>query len=93
MSCAFADEKQPQIVKAFEPTASEGIAATDDLRTTVELATARDRAKLMHKIYLSTSDVMHERYFHVNRGVLPARAVAPARNMSAATARARPCTQ
>jgi hypothetical protein len=42
-------------------------------RVTIE--TARDRAKLMHEIYASTLDVMHHRYFHSNRSVVPARAL------------------
>lgn len=41
----------------------------------VTVAMARDRAKLMHKIYLATLEVMHDRYFHSNRAVVPARAL------------------
>lgn len=36
---------------------------------------ARRHARLMHKIYSSTLEVMHHRYFHQNRAVLPARAL------------------
>lgn len=36
---------------------------------------ARERAELMHEIYLSTLDAMHERYFHADRAVVPARAM------------------
>jgi len=42
-------------------------------RVTVEVA--RDRAKLMHNIYKATLDVMHDRYFHADRAVVPARAM------------------
>lgn len=38
-------------------------------------AVARDRAKVMHEIYSATLDVMHHRYFHRERSVLPARAM------------------
>jgi hypothetical protein len=41
----------------------------------VPLAVARDRAKVMHDIYSATLDVMHHRYFHGDRAVVPARAL------------------
>lgn len=41
----------------------------------VSIETARDRAVLMHKLYLATLDTMHDHYFHANRSVLPARAM------------------
>src|SRR6185503_16718795 len=47
--------------------------ADDDGR--VSVATARDRAALIHKLYAATLDSMHEHYFHANRSVLPARAL------------------
>lgn len=44
-------------------------------RTPVSLEIARDRARLMSEIYLATLDVMHDRYFHSERAILPARAM------------------
>ena len=41
----------------------------------VPIAVARDRAKVMHDIYTTTLDVMHDRYFHADRAVIPARAM------------------
>jgi len=41
----------------------------------VPLAVARDRAKLMHEIYSATLEVMHDRYFHADRAIVPARAM------------------
>jgi hypothetical protein len=41
----------------------------------VSLPVARDRAKLMHDMSLSTLDVMHHRYFRGDRAVVPARAM------------------
>jgi hypothetical protein len=41
----------------------------------VSIAVARDRAQLMHDIYSATLDVMHERYFHGDRAMVPARAM------------------
>lgn len=41
----------------------------------VSVAVARERAELMHQIYAATLDVMHDRYFHNNRAVVPARAM------------------
>ncbi|HET6880393.1 MAG TPA: DUF3365 domain-containing protein [Pirellulales bacterium] len=50
-----------------------GPANEDDHR--VSVAMARERAELMHRIYAATLDVMHDRYFHNNRAVVPARAM------------------
>jgi Protein of unknown function (DUF3365) len=36
---------------------------------------ARERAKLLHRVYSSTLDVMHHRYFRSDRATLPARAL------------------
>ncbi|MEQ8789811.1 MAG: DUF3365 domain-containing protein [Pirellulaceae bacterium] len=36
---------------------------------------ARDRAKVMHDVYSATLEVMHHRYFHGDRAVVPARAM------------------
>ena len=41
----------------------------------VSVAVARERAQLMHRIYAATLDVMHDRYFHDSRAVVPARAM------------------
>lgn len=50
-------------------------ATTDQGMPRVSLAVARDRAKLMHGIYLTTLHVMHNRYFHADRAIVPARAM------------------
>jgi hypothetical protein len=42
-------------------------------RVTVEVA--RDRARMMHEIYSSTLDVIHDRYFHDDKSAIPARAM------------------
>lgn len=41
----------------------------------VSVEVARDRAKLLHEVYLSTLDVIHHRYFHAEKTVIPARAM------------------
>lgn len=41
----------------------------------VSLAVARDRAKLLQDVYMSTLEVIHERYFHGDRVIVPARAM------------------
>ena len=41
----------------------------------VPLAVARDRAKLLQDVYMSTLEVIHERYFHGDRVIVPARAM------------------
>ena len=39
------------------------------------LGLARDRAKILHEVYAATLEVMHHRYFHGDRAVVPARAL------------------
>lgn len=68
-----------------EPSAGESATATTtqspvsrskvEEKSRVPLAAARERAKLMHDIYAATLDMMHERYFHGDRAVVPARAM------------------
>lgn len=41
----------------------------------VSVSVARDRAKVMHEIYTATLEMLHERYFHRDRAILPARAM------------------
>lgn len=36
---------------------------------------ARERAQVMHSVYAATLEVMHRRYFHGDRAVVPARAM------------------
>ncbi len=41
----------------------------------VSVEVARDRAVLLQQVYLSTLDVIHHRYFHAEKAVIPARAM------------------
>ncbi len=41
----------------------------------VSVAVAREKAAVLHEVYASTLHTMHQHYFHVNRAVLPARAL------------------
>jgi len=41
----------------------------------VTVEKARERARLLHQVYATTLDVMHERYFHGARAMVPARAM------------------
>ena len=50
-------------------------AGTEKQGAGVPIAVARDRAKLMHNIYSTTLGVMHDRYFHADRSIVPARAM------------------
>ena len=59
----------------FNPSArpaAEKAKAADERPSVVE---ARERAKLLHKVYASTLAVMHHHYFRADRAVLPARAL------------------
>ncbi len=53
-------------------TAPEAVTTPD---AKVSLATARDRMTLLEAVFLSTLDVMHRKYFHGDRAVVPARAM------------------
>lgn len=41
----------------------------------VPVEVARDRAQMMHEIYSTTLDVIHDRYFHDDKSAIPARAM------------------
>lgn len=58
-----------------QPPASSNDRPAGDSQGAVPLAVARDRAKLMHEIYTSTLEVMHHRYFHGDKAMVPARAL------------------
>lgn len=60
---------------ADKATTTTKAADTIEPAQSVSLDVARDRAKLMHDIYVATMDVMHERYFHGERAFVPARAM------------------
>ena len=65
---------KPQSVDTVnQPAATTGGLAKEGAPES--LAVVRDRAKLMHTIYASTLEVMHHRYFHADRAVIPARAM------------------
>jgi hypothetical protein len=52
----------------------KAVAAPQEAATASE-ATARDRARLLHEVYAATLEMMHERYFHGDRAIVPARAL------------------
>lgn len=56
-------------------TSSAGSVSKVEESKRVSIEVARDRAKVMHNIYEATLDVMHHRYFHRERSVVPARAM------------------
>lgn len=58
-----------------EPAAEKPADAEAKKEAAVSVAVARDRAKVMQSIYSSTLEVMHHRYFHINRSTVPARAM------------------
>lgn len=57
------------------PEKVKGAVAEKPADERVSVAEARERGKLMHKIYSATLEVMHHRYFRADRAVLPARAL------------------
>ncbi len=54
-------------------TTSSDTESNEDAGLSVEAA--RDRAKVMHDVYAATLEVLHHRYFHRDRAIIPARAM------------------
>lgn len=54
---------------------AKGGAAEKPADERISVAEARERARLMHRVYAATLEVMHHHYFRENRSVLPARAL------------------
>lgn len=61
--------------KDAKPEAEQAAEAAKEEVPRVPLVVARDRAKLLHKVYASMLDVIHRRYFHADRAIVPARAM------------------
>jgi len=57
-----------------DPAPPSSDSATE-VKPTVAVESARQQAKLVHTIYATTLDVMHERYFRNDRSTIPARAM------------------
>lgn len=66
-------QAQPSVAASSQAEASESEPDAGPLADRV--TDARQRAVLMDEIYQSTLTVMHERYFHGDRAVVPARAM------------------
>ncbi|MFO0966570.1 MAG: DUF3365 domain-containing protein [Gemmataceae bacterium] len=58
-----------------EPPAAKGDAPATAPDQRIPVAEARERARLMHKIYANTLEALHRHYFRGDRAVLPARAL------------------
>jgi hypothetical protein len=56
-----------------EPPSAAGPRGEASGRVSVEVA--RDRARVMHDVYAASLEMMHHRYFHRDRAVVPARAL------------------
>ncbi len=61
--------------KDAKPEAEQAAEAAKEEVPRVPLVVARDRAKLLHDVYASMLDVIHRRYFHADRAIVPARAM------------------
>lgn len=71
---ALSDERPAETSNTPDGEANGAIPATEEgLR--VPVAVARERAELMHRIYAATLEVLHHRYFHDTRAMVPARAM------------------
>lgn len=74
LSAAFCSAPQGGETPA-ESSPPKKKAPTIEDKDRVPVEVARDRARLMHDIYTATLDVMHHRYFHREKSVVPARAM------------------
>jgi hypothetical protein len=63
----------PALALHADPPRAAAPAEADDER--VPVAVAKDRAKLLHRVYAATLDSMHHHFFRRDRAVLPARAL------------------
>jgi hypothetical protein len=61
--------------KASKPITGQTAESEKEQTPRVPLVVARDRAKLLHEVYASMLDVIHRRYFHADRAIVPARAM------------------
>ncbi|MHC4875340.1 MAG: c-type heme family protein [Planctomycetota bacterium] len=61
--------------KASKPADKQAAGSKEEDTPRVSLDIARDRAKLLHEVYASMLDVIHRRYFHADRAIVPARAM------------------
>ena len=75
ISASAFDEAATSSPAADAATPKSGSVETEKKVAGVPLDVARDRAKLMHSIYSTTLGVMHDRYFHADRSIVPARAM------------------
>lgn len=66
---------EPAVKAAASPSKESSSQVPVDGTMAVSPAIARDRAQTMYRIYASTLDVLHDHYFHINKAVLPARAM------------------
>lgn len=69
------DKSAPEVSATRPSPSGESKQTTEKLNAPVPVAVARDRAVMMHQIYTTTLEVMHDRYFHADRSVVPARAM------------------
>ena len=70
MLCTTISLAEPDTACSAEPVVDE--TANNDAGV-IDLA--RDRAQVMHDVYAATLDVLHHRYFHRDRAIIPARAM------------------
>lgn len=77
ISWSFGADEKPSGKKFDETAKADTVEKPKDAHegSRIPLAVARDRALLMHQIYTTTLEVMHDRYFHADRSVVPARAM------------------
>ena len=75
-SAHFASSDEPQGLNTSNPSVGEEAQRQGTTEnSTLSIDAAREKAKVMHELYSATLDVMHERYFHGDRAIVPARAM------------------
>lgn len=74
ISAACGDDAARKEADATE-LAAEDTDHVDERDSRKSQKLARDRAKILHEVYAATLEVMHQRYFHGDTAVVPARAL------------------
>lgn len=78
-SSATSEKDQPDAAPNTDDQRDDAKAKAEDEKAVdekaVALEVAQDRAKVMLDLYTATLDVLHHRYFHGERAVVPARAM------------------
>lgn len=73
VAVVYSDDLSGNGAAKADHNVSQSEDAEPDEKDCLSIEVARDRARVMHDIYAATLDVLHHRYFHRDRSIIPAR--------------------